>query len=118
MIREARRLARTLTLALTLIALGLGSPGALAGGRAACRAEFGLAVQVTCYAEQTLWRAGPVEVTAGVEWRHPGTLVTPYTALILALRDWWVVLEVGRGVSPFGNGAAWRWALTAGVRWR
>ena len=91
-----------------LIAFG----SAEASGRAACRAEFGLAPRIACYAEQIVWSSGPLELAAGVDLRWPGG-VTPYTALGLYLRDWWAVLELGASVPD----AKFRVAISAGVRW-
>jgi len=99
---------RLAILATMLTALGCAS----AGGRAACRAEFGLAPRLACYVEQTLWSAGPLELAAGFDARIPGGF-TPYTALGLYLRDWWAVLELGAVVPD----ARFRLAISAGVRW-
>lgn len=94
---------------LLLIALALGSGSA--GGRAACRVEFGLEARLACYAEQVVWGVGPLELAVGLEYRAPGW-VTPYTVLAYYDPAWWAVLEVGRGIH-----GAWRWAIGAGVRW-
>lgn len=96
------------TLAWMLVATGFAS----AGGRAACRAEFGLATRLTCYAEQTLWSAGPLEVAAGIDLRYPGPTATPYTLVALYLPEWWATLEVGAELP-----GAFRLALAAGLRW-
>jgi hypothetical protein len=101
-----RRLA---ILALTLIVLASGS--ALAGGRAACRAEFGLEARLACYAEEVVWGVGPLELAVGLEYRSPGS-ITPYTALAYYDPAWWIALEIGHGIP-----GAWRWAIGAGVRW-
>ena len=98
---------RLAILILTLLVLGSAS----AGGRAACRAEFGLEARMTCYAEEVLWRLGSFEVALGVEYRTPD-LFTPYTALAYYDPTWWAVLEIGRGFS-----GTWRWAIAIGLRW-
>jgi hypothetical protein len=94
---------------LTLILLALGF--ASAGGRAACRAEFGLEARLVCYAEEVLWGVGPLEIALGVEYRTPD-LITPYAAIAYYHSTWWALLELGRGFS-----GAWRWAIGVGVRW-
>ena len=99
---------RLAILLLTLIALDSAS----AGGRAACRVEFGLSTRLACYAEQTLWSAGPLEVAAGVDVRYPGA-VTPYTLVAFYLPDWWITLELGAVVPD----AIFRLAIGAGFRW-
>jgi len=100
-------LLRLATLTLMLLVLASAS----AGGRAACRAEFGLEARLTCYAEEVVWRVGLFEIALGLEYRTPD-LITPYTALAYYDSTWWAVLEVGRGFS-----GAWRWAIGVGVRW-
>lgn len=99
-------------LLLTLAALG--SASALAGGRAACRAEFGLAPRLSCYAEQVAWTSGGLEVAVGVDVRLPGPLITPYTVLAYYAPGWWATVELAR---ELGALSAWRWAIAAGVRW-
>jgi len=102
-----RMILRLAILTLTLLVLGSAS----AGGRAACRAEFGLEARLTCYAEEVLWRLGSFEVALGVEYRTPDPF-TPYTALAYYDPAWWAALEIGRGFS-----GRWRWAIAIGVRW-
>jgi len=97
-------------LLLTLLAL---AGQAEASGRAACRADFGAPqIRVLCYAEQVVWRLGPVEADAGVEWDSPAQ-VTPYTAIAYYGRKYWVVLELGKSVTT----ADWAYSLAGGVRW-
>lgn len=101
---------RLAILTLTLLVLGSAS----AGGRAACRAEFGLSARLSCYAEQVVWAQGPLEVAVGVDVRLPGPLITPYTVLAYYAPGWWATVELARERGAF---SAWRWAIAAGVRW-
>lgn len=86
---------------------------ALAGGRASCRAEFGIGARLVCYAEQTLWTLGPLELSGGIEYRSPDR-VTPYTALLWYAQDWWLGLEWARVVT---GTEGWRLAVSGGLRW-
>lgn len=99
-------------LLLTLIALACGS--AWAGGRAACRAEFGLSARLACYAEQVTWSWEGLEVAVGLDLRLPGPQLTPYSVLAYYGPGWWAALELGRSL---GGLEGWRWAIGAGVRW-
>lgn len=103
---------RVETLLLTLTALACGS--ALAGGRAACRAEFGANTRLTCYAEQVVWGWAELEASVGLDLRLPGPQLTPYSVLAYYGPDWWAALELGRSL---GGLEGWRWAIGAGVRW-
>ena len=101
-------MARALLLALALTLSGL----AYASGRAACRVVYGPPLWGVCYAEQAILAAGPLEVALGVEARAwPEGQVSLYTLLGLYLPGWWGMVEIGRSTS------AWRWAVSAGVRW-
>ncbi|MCS7069336.1 MAG: hypothetical protein RMK51_03635 [Meiothermus sp.] len=101
-------------LLLTLTALGCGN--AWAGGRAACRAEFGLSARLACYAEQVAWSWwGGLEVAVGLDLRWPGPQLTPYSVLAYYGPEWWAALELGRSV---GGLESWRWAMNIGFRWR
>lgn len=91
-----------------LLAFGYAS----ATGRAACRGEFGLTTRLVCYAEQTLWSVGPLEVASGIDLRWPGGWVTPYTAIAIYAGSWWGVVELGATVQD----TQFRLALSFGVR--
>lgn len=99
-------------LLLTLSTLACGN--AWAGGRAACRAEFGLSARLACYAEQVVWSWEGLEIAMGLDLRLPGPQVTPYSVLAYYGAGWWAALEVGRN----GGLESWRWALSIGFRWR
>jgi hypothetical protein len=101
---------RLAILTLTLLVLGSAS----AGGRAACRAEFGLEARLTCYAEQVAWSWEGLELAVGIDLRLPGPQLTPYSVLAYYGPGWWAALELGRSL---GGLDAWRWAIGVGVRW-
>ena len=107
------RLLKWTLLLLILTVLAVASP-ALAEGKAVCRAEFGLETRLVCFAEQTVWSLGNLEVSAGAEYRTPN-LITPYTFVGWFERDWWVGVEVAKG--PVGQ-QAFGVSVSFGVRWK
>ncbi len=74
-------------LALATAALALAVSPALAGGRAGVRIE-GPPFSLRGYVEETVFRAGPLEVTAGIDIRLPEAQGTPYTAAIYEGDGW------------------------------
>lgn len=82
---------------------------ATANGRGGCRIE-GPVFSLRCYAEQQLWRQGPLSWWAGIAATSSPLAMWPYTMATLDLGQWWVLAEVGSGQSV-------RWGLSIGIRW-
>jgi hypothetical protein len=83
-------------LQLTLILAALALSDAQAGGRAFCRSEYDGQFTARCAVEQSLIILGPLEIAAGTRIEPlQNFAISPYTAIILSLQQWWAALEMG-----------------------
>ena len=99
-----------------LITAALALSSTALAGRAGFRAEYGPpGFSLRGYVEEILARLGPVEITAGVDFRLPEAQATPYTAVIYEGDGFWVVVEVAKPVP--GEASAFRFAVMGGVVW-
>ena len=97
-----------------VLAVALLASSAVAGGRAACSAQFGFDQRLRCFVEQTVFTAGPFEVGAGAYWEPLRSAIPfPYTMLGWFQPSWWIVAELGKPLHHPG----WMFALSAGFRW-